>query len=132
MAMDPKPTIPDEIKNHPAWLRLEDQLNWYGDKSAWNQRWYKGLRITQVVLATSIPLVSIANVAWIKWVTSFFGGLIAILEVIQHLNQFGTFWVQYRSTAEHLKHEKFLFLSESGPYRDLQTEDALRLLATYL
>ena len=85
--------------------------------------------LTQVVLATSIPLVSIANVAWIKWVTAVFGGLIAILETVQHLNQFGTLWVQYRSTAEHLKHEKFLFLSESGPYRDLQTEEASRLLA---
>lgn len=129
MTMDAEPPIPDEIKSHPAWLRLEDQLNWYGDKSAWNQKWYKRLRITQVVLATAIPFVSIANVAWIKWVTAVFGGLIAILEAIQHLNQLGTLWVQYRSTAEHLKHEKFLFLSESGPYRDLQTEETLRLLA---
>src|SRR3712207_9488676 len=35
-------------------------------------------------------------------------------------------WVLYRSTAEALKHEKFLFLSCAGPYA---TADRLRVLA---
>jgi hypothetical protein len=28
-------------------------------------------------------------------------------------------WISYHSTAEHFKHEKYLFLAGSGPYRDL-------------
>ena len=38
-------------------------------------------------------------------------------------------WTTYRATAEQLKHEKFLFLARSGPYRTLREEEALRLLA---
>jgi len=32
-------------------------------------------------------------------------------------------------TTEQLKHEKYLFLAGSGPYRDLEIKEALRLLA---
>jgi hypothetical protein len=51
------------------------------------------------------------------------------LEGLQQLNQFGPQWLEYRATAERLKHEKFLFLSQSGDYRDLEPAEALRLLA---
>ena len=39
-----------------------------------------------------------------------------MLESVQHLYQWQTNWVLYRSTAEALKHEKFLFLASAGPY----------------
>ena len=42
---------------------------------------------------------------------------------------YNNLWVSYRSTAEQLKHEKYLFLTKSGPYRDLGEEEALRCLA---
>lgn len=121
--------IPEQAKAHPAWLRLEDQLAWYDAASGRNQSWYKRLRVTQVVLATAIPLISLIPQAWTRWASAVFGGAIAVLEAVQQLNHFGTLWIEYRSTAEHLKHEKFLFLSESGPYRDLDKQDAFRLLA---
>jgi hypothetical protein len=38
-------------------------------------------------------------------------------------------WIDYRSTAEQLKHEKYLFLAGSGPYRDLELDEALKRLA---
>jgi hypothetical protein len=121
--------LPEKVRTHPAWLRLEDQLSWYDRKSLWNQKWYKGLRIIQIVLATSIPPISLVDVTFTKWVLVAFGGIIAVSETIQHLYQFSTLWIEYRSTAEYLKHEKFLFLSASGPYRELSQEKALRLLA---
>lgn len=121
--------IKDEIKNHPAWVRLEGQLKWYDKKSLWNKRWYKGMRLIQIVLASSIPIISLIALEWSKWVSASFGALIAILESAQHLNQFSALWIEYRSTSEYLKHEKFLFLSESGSYRDLPIEESLKLLA---
>lgn len=124
--------LDEEIKIHPAWLRLEDQIQWYDIKSASNKRWYKFLRVTQLVLAAFIPVIALADEYWSKWVTAVFGGMIAILEGVQQLNQFGPQWVQYRSTAEKLKHEKFLFLSQSGHYRNLNPPEALRLLAERL
>ena len=124
-----KTGLSEDMTKHPAWLRLEDQLNWYDTKSSWNKRWYKALRVTQLVLAAFIPVIALADADWSKWVTAVFGGSIAILEGVQQLNQFGPLWVQYRSTAEYLKHEKYLFLSRSGHYRDISPEEALCLLA---
>lgn len=119
---------PDWAENHPAWLRLEDQLGWYDRKSKRAQRWYKWLKLVQVILAISIPIVSqIDNEG--KWLASIAGGLIAIIEAVQHMNQYSTLWITYRSTAERLKHDKFLFLSVAGPYRGLAEAERLVALA---
>jgi len=119
---------PEWAENQPAWLRLEDQLTWYDKKSGCAQRWYKWLKFIQVVLAISIPIVSqIDNEG--KWLASIAGGLIAIIEAVHHMNQYSTLWITYRSTAERLKHEKFLFLSAAGPYRVLAETERLIVLA---
>ncbi len=119
----------EELKNRPAWLRLEDQLQWYDTKSSKTKKWYKTLRISQLSLAALIPVVAMAGGEWSKWVTAVFGALIAVFEGVQQLNQFGPQWLEYRATAERLKHEKYLFLSQGGHYRDVDPKEALRLLA---
>jgi Protein of unknown function (DUF4231) len=42
--------------------------------------------------------------------------VVVVLEGMQQLFQWQTNWVLYRSMAEALNHEKFLFLSSAGPY----------------
>ena len=121
--------IPDNVKSHPAWLRLENQLNWYDSKSIRCQKMYKWLKFFQILLAVSIPLMSHMEPVIAKWSTSVAGASIAILEGIQHMNQYSTLWIIYRSTAERLKHEKFLFLSKAGPYSDLDASNRLKTLA---
>ena len=37
--------------------RLEDQINWYDKKSNKNQRWFKFLRILEIILSALIPLI---------------------------------------------------------------------------
>ena len=119
---------PEWAENHPAWLRLEDQLFWYDGKSLNAQRWYKWLKLVQVILAISISILSqIDNVG--KWLASAAGGLIAIIEAVQHMNQYSALWITYRSTAERLKHEKHLFLSAAGPYRGLAEPERIIALA---
>ena len=127
--MNEKIPIPDEVKNHPAWHRLENQRKWYAEKGALNQKWYKGLKLVQIVLAAAIPIIALLPVLYTKFIVAIFGALIAILEGAQQLYQFHTLWTEYRSTAEHLKHEKYLFLSLSGPYRGLTQDEALLSLA---
>jgi hypothetical protein len=121
--------VPDAVKRHPAWVRLEDQLAWYDGKSRANQAWYKRLKVLQVILAVGIPIASHADPEVAKWLTSIAGATIALLEAIQHLNQYAMLWVMYRSTAERLKHEKYLFLSAAGPYKGLSETDRLVALA---
>ena len=121
--------IPEELRQHPAWMRLNDQLSWYDRKSADNQRRYKQIKVAQLVLAGAIPVFALVDDTWGRWITAILGASVAILEGLQQLGQYNNLWVSYRATAEQLKHEKYLFLAHSGPYRGLKEEDALSLLA---
>jgi hypothetical protein len=118
-----------ELAKQPAWLRLNDQLDWYDKKSGDNQSRYKQIKIAQLVLAGSIPVFALVGATWGRWVTAILGASVAILEGFQQLGQYSNLWVTYRATAEQLKHEKYLFLAHSGPYKGLKEEDALSLLA---
>lgn len=121
--------VPEWVENHPAWARLEDQLGWYDDKSTRCQDWYKRLKFIQISLAVLIPVLSHLDPACAKWATSIAGAMIAVLEGVQHMNQYSTLWVTYRGTAERLKHEKFLFLSAAGPYKGQTEQEQLIALA---
>jgi len=125
-----KISVPDEVTRHPAWVRLEDQLDWYNSKSNTAQSRYKQLKTLQIALAVAIPVVAHFDTVLAPWITSSFGAVIATLEGIQHMNQYSTLWITYRATTEHLKHEKYLFLSLAGPYKGLEkSEERLILLA---
>jgi hypothetical protein len=120
---------PLSIAKHPAWLRLEDQVAWYDRKSNSCQTKYKIMKFAQITLALLIPAMSFLPSESVKWSTVFAGAFIALLETVQHMNQYSTLWVTYRSTAERLKHEKYLFLSAAGAYRDFSEAERLVKLA---
>jgi Protein of unknown function (DUF4231) len=101
--------------------RLDDQIGWYGDRSSWNQRCYKTLKVIVIVVAASIPVLSglptdMPEGALLRWVLGVLGALVAIIEGIQQVYQFHTNWISYRATGEALKREKFLYLAKAGPY----------------
>ena len=106
-----------------AWERLEDQLGWYDRKSAHHRSWFQRLKVLQIVIAAAIPVVAGADAS--AWITGALGASIVVLEGFQQLFQFQQNWIGYRATAEALKHEKFLYLSHAGPYRDASERDAL-------
>ena len=101
-----KPTapVPEWAASHPAWIRLEDQLGWYDNKSIHCQNWYKRLKFIQISLAVLIPLLSQLDPEYAKWGTSIAGVMIAVLEGMQHLNQYSKLWFPYRATSQPLKH----------------------------
>ena len=124
-----EPPVPESVEAHPAWFRLIDQLNWYDGKSRHCQRWFKGLKVTQIALAVLIPATSLLPAECTKWTASIAGALIAVMEAVQQMNQYSTLWVMYRATSERLKHEKYLFLSAAGPYKGLTEPERLVALA---
>jgi Protein of unknown function (DUF4231) len=109
----------------PAWDRLLDQIAWYDAKSGHNQRWFKGLKVGQIVTAAAIPVAAGASAP--AWLVGGAGALIVVVEGLQQLQQYQQNWTMYRSTCERLKHEKFLFAARAGPYA--KTAHAERLLA---
>ena len=106
-----------------AWERMEDQLRWYDRKSAHHKNWFQRFKVLQLVLAAAIPVVAGAGAG--AWITGSLGASIVVLEGFQQLFQFQQNWLGYRATAEALKHEKFLYLAQAGPYRDAAAPEAL-------
>ena len=109
--LDPDPEVAAE---DPTWDRLEDQLAWYDRKSRDSQRNYKWLKLLELAVAAALPVV--AAVESPVWVTGGLAAVIVVLEGAQHHYQFQEHWITYRSTAEALKHERFLYLARAGPY----------------
>lgn len=51
-------------------------------------------------------------------ITGGLGVIVVVLEAMLGLYQFQQNWTSCRSTAEGLKHERFLWLAKAGPYKD--------------
>ncbi len=97
-----------------ALARLEDQIAWYDTNSQHNQRWFKVLKVCQILTAAAIPVAAGASAP--AWLVGGAGAFIVVLEGLQQLQQYQQNWITYRSTCERLKHEKFLFAARAGPY----------------
>jgi hypothetical protein len=52
----------------------------------------------------------------LKLLTGAMGVAIALIAGLVTLYKFQENWVEYRATAETLKHEKYLYLTQSAPY----------------
>lgn len=113
----------------PAWDRIEDQIKWYDNKSKSDKKWHKILKITQVSLGATIPASNLLPAEITKFAIPIIGIAITILETIQQINQYPTRWIAYRSTAERLKQEKYLFLSNAGPYKNSSDRELQAIFA---
>ena len=98
----------------PTVERLENQIRWYSDKSRRSQRLFKWLKFVEIVAAAAIPVL--AAFGGSVTIAAVLGAIIVVLEGVLHVNQYQSNWLTYRSTAEALKHEKFLYLARAGPY----------------
>lgn len=102
--------------------RVDDQINWYDRKSQFHQRWYKILRFAEIVAAAAIPFLAgyitkeRPETQLIQFIVGFLGFFIAVIAGVIGLYQFQERWVEYRTTCESLRHEKYLYLTKSEPY----------------
>ncbi len=121
------PSTPDDVTLD----RLNDQLRWYGGKSRKARRTFKTIKVIEILAAAFIPFLGSLSVAFeglkphLSLITGSLGVLITILEGILHLNQYQEDWTNYRTTAEALKHEKFLYLALAGAYASAQNPKTL-------
>lgn len=115
-------TEQDYLKN-----RVEDQINWYEKRSAWNKKWYMRIKITELFLALLIPLLTAyitTEAKGLKLTVGVIGLLVAALSGLVTLYKFHENWISYRSVVELLKQEQFLYSAKAGPYK---TENAFAL-----
>jgi Protein of unknown function (DUF4231) len=107
--------------------RLNDQISWYDRKSTTNQRWFRRLRFAEIVAAATIPFLSgfAGNSLRIKIAIGALGVVVAVIASLLGLLHLQEHWIEYRATAESLRREKFLFLTQTEPY---DKADAFHLL----
>jgi hypothetical protein len=108
------PVTDDAAPDDAVLGRLEEQIEWYDGRSERCQLMYKWLKFVEIAAAAAIPLAAVFEAP--LWVGAVLGTLIVLLAGLQHMNQYQTNWITYRSTCESLKHEKFLYLARARPY----------------
>ncbi len=98
--------------------RLDDQIQWYGRKSRWNKKCYKRFRVIEILAAATIPFLSgyVTEVFIMKYIVGVLGVIIAIISGVIALYRFQENWTEFRTTAESLKHEKYLYLTGAEDY----------------
>jgi hypothetical protein len=109
----------------PIIERLEDQISWYDLRSRSNMQWYKRLKISEIASAAVIPFLAASNIPRAEIATGALGVLVTLFEGMLQLNQFHENWIRYRSTCESLKHEKYIYLANAGPYANIEKPRAL-------
>jgi hypothetical protein len=99
--------------------RLEPEIQWYDGKSATNKRWNTICRITEISCAALIPfLAGYAKEGRerISIAIGILGVAVAVSAGISAVLKFQEQWIKYRTTAESLKKEKYLFQTKVEPY----------------
>jgi Protein of unknown function (DUF4231) len=117
--------VPPDPKTDPTFDRLESQIDWYDRKSRSAQRMFKRIKVIEILSAAAIPFLAALSFPYEKLVTAGLGVLITVLEGLLHLNQYQQNWTTYRSTCEALKHEKYVYLANAGPYAAVPAPHAL-------
>jgi hypothetical protein len=106
-------------------VRLEPEIKWYDSKSVTNKWCYIGCQTVQIVCAAIIPFLAgyaKGGDERISLAIGTLGVLVAVCAGISSLQKFQEQWIKYRTTAESLKKEKYLFQTKIEPYN---TEDPL-------
>ena len=116
--MDSK--IPYKTTKTPAeYLQdpVDDQIEWYSNKSTYNQKRYKVFQIIKISFALAIPVLTLF-MDWppARYIVGVLGALIAFIEGYTRVYNYKELWAKYRMTSEALKQHKNLYLTRTIPY----------------
>ena len=93
--------------------RVDNQIDWYDGKSSFNQKWFKRLQVIAILSASTIPFLSgysSGEGATIRICIGILGLVVAAITATLSLYKFQEHWLEYRTTCESLRHEKYLYL----------------------
>ena len=122
----PKPATAVAVEGaNPTLERLDGQIAWYDRKGRECQHRYKALKAVVIASAAAIPVVAAFDVP--VYVAGILGAVVVVIEGILQAFQYHQNWITYRSTAEALKHEKYLYLARADVYGG--SKNPVRLLA---
>jgi len=102
--------------------RYQNQIDWYDKKSMWNQRWYKRLQWSLIILSALTPiLITVEALAKeIPWLIVFplvFSTFVAICTAALKSFKFQEHWIDYRTICETLRKEIHYYDALIGDYK---------------
>jgi len=101
--------------------RLDEQINYYEKAAGRAKLMHVRLQSAIIVLSVMVPVAVSHPQDWSGWLRIVVVGASLLLPAMTGLTSFrkyGETWITFRTTAELLKSEKYLFLTGSGRYRD--------------
>ena len=102
--------------------RIDEQIAWYGKKSAINKTYHNWTNGLVIVFAALIPFLAGFSTIYKefvdlnKYLIAAFGVLTATLTGLAALLKFQEKWAKYRITGEALRREKILYKTGTSPY----------------
>ena len=85
------------------------------------------MRLLEIIAAAVIPLFAGVGteIPYYSVIIGFLGVIIAVSAGMSALYKYHENWIEYRTTSETLKHDKYLYQTKSSPYNN---EDAFNRL----
>lgn len=122
--------IEDETIKEYISKRVIGQINWYSEKSSYNQNKYKHLNVISICISIIIPGLSIiSDFHWaIKFAIAILSSGVAGISSIMALFNYKDIWVQYRISCETLKSNLILYFTHQNQYKDLDEDEAFSKL----
>ncbi|GAB3659683.1 hypothetical protein GCM10028791_33180 [Echinicola sediminis] len=98
--------------------RVDAQMNWYERKATSNKSWFVWKEGLTIVFAAMIPFFAgLGGQSEVfKLVIAILGVLVTVMTGLGSILKLEKKWIEYRTTAESLKHEKYLYLTRASPY----------------
>lgn len=98
--------------------RVVDQIRWYCKKASKYKKLYFSFIIADIVLSAMIPFLALFIDVWGKanYLIAFIGSVVTIISGVISTFQYQKKWIEYRTTAETMKHTQYLYLTKTEPY----------------
>jgi hypothetical protein len=120
----------------PAYLseRLDDQISWYGKRSAYNKLRFRICQLIVIVASAVIPIINLGvpltdgDPIQALGITAILGAVITIVTALSQMDTYFETWVLYRTTGETLKRERFLYINNAADYSAVSGEAKNKLL----
>jgi hypothetical protein len=119
--------------------RLDEQILWYGKKSAYNKFRFRIFQFIVIVASAIIPIINLGiplaldddypNSPYVALgITAILGGIVTVVTALSTMDAYYQTWVLYRTTGETLKRERFLYINNAADYSSLSVEAKNKLL----
>jgi hypothetical protein len=97
--------------------RLDYQLAYYSNKATSYKKYYNWLVAADIIISALISFTALFSTYYFtKYVIALMGVSVTVISGFLSTFQFDKKWIEYRTTAETLKHEKYAYEMGIEPY----------------